>query len=147
MKPSSALVGKKIDSITLKLQRISHPTGGAQVVVLDANKNIKKEFGSILAGVGAGSTYRSDIPATMTEIEFKLPSSDPGYTIQSDDRIGIIWRGGSGNAGSISVMMDKVISDSLFDGTNTQRIRGTPTGWYSADTGEDLWMVLKQTHA
>ncbi|MGI0005903.1 MAG: TolB family protein, partial [Nitrososphaera sp.] len=146
VKPLSALVGKKIDSVTLKLQRIDNPTGAAQIVVFDVNKNVKKSFGSILAGVGAGSTYHSDIPTTMTEIEFRLPSSDPGYTIQADDRIGILWSGGSANAGSISVMMDKVISDSLFDGTNTQRIRGTPTGWYSSDTGEDLWMVLKQTH-
>jgi hypothetical protein len=143
IKSSSVLVGKQIDSVTLKLQRIDFPTGLAQVVVLDVDKNIKHSFGNILAGAGAGSTYHSDIPTTMTEIEF---TSDELYTIQADDRIGIIWGGGSGNSGSISVMMDKVTSDSVFDGTNTQRIRGTPTGWYSWDLNEDLWMVLKQTH-
>ena len=53
-------MGKKIDSVTLKLQRVGIATGVAQIAVFDVNKNAKKEFGSIFVGAGAGSTYHSD---------------------------------------------------------------------------------------
>lgn len=148
VKPGSQLIGDKIDSITLRLQRVNFPTGAASVAVFDANMNFKKSFGDILAGAGSpGSNYHSDIPNTMTDIEFKLPATDPLYTIAADDRIGIFWTGGSGNAGNVSVMMDKVTSDSIFDGQNTQRVRGTSSGWITGDVNEDLYMILKQTHA
>jgi hypothetical protein len=35
-----------------------------------------------------------------------------------------------------------------FDGTNSQRIRyeSSAGGWLYYDTGEDLYMILRQTH-
>lgn len=84
----------------------------------------------------------------MTTREFKLAANDPGYVIQSGDRIGIHFMGGSGNGGTISVMMDKVTTDTIFDGQNTHRVRGFSAGsWMTLDVNEDLYMVLKQTKA
>jgi hypothetical protein len=33
-----------------------------------------------------------------------------------------------------------------FDGTNSQRVRYESGGWLHYDTGEDLYMILRQTH-
>ncbi len=74
----------------------------------------------------------------MTDMEFTIPDL---YTIQAGDRIGVFY---NGNSGGVLVMMDKVTSDSVFDGQNTQRVR-YGTSWITSDLNEDLYMILRQT--
>lgn len=130
---NSVLVGKQIDEVTIMLQRVGAPTGNAQVAVFDANQNVKQLFADVDV---------TTIPTSMGEMTFSIPGL---YTIEAGDRIGLRFTGGSSSSG-VSVMMDKVTSDSLFDGQNSQRVRGTSnTGWLTYDTNEDLYMVLRQT--
>jgi hypothetical protein len=74
------------------------------------------------------------------DYEFRLPDNEL-YTIQAGDRIGIKYNGGSGSSG-VSVMIDRNAADP-FDGTNSYRTR-YESGWL-IDTGEDPYMILKQT--
>ena len=135
VKPGSQLIGDKIDSITLRLARTpTVPPGTFTVGVYDANLNLKQPFGIVS-------------PSTLTtayqDIEFKLPATAPLYTIAQDDRIGLFYNGGSSSIG-INVMIDKNSADP-FDGTNSQRVR-YESSWLYYDTGEDMYMTLRQTH-
>jgi hypothetical protein len=131
VKPTSQLVGDRIDSITLRLQRSGSPPGTFTVGVYDSSSPpaLKRSFGIV-------ST--SALPATMTDMVFTIPDL---YTIQAGDRIGLFYNGVSGG---VMVMMDKVTSDTMFDGQNTQRIR-YGTAWITYDVNEDLYMILRQT--
>ena len=133
VKPASQLVGDRIDSITLRLQRSGSPPGTFTVGVYDSSSPpvLKKSFGII-------ST--SSLPTAMTDRVFTIPDM---YTIQAGDRIGLFYNGASGG---VLVMMDKVTSDSVFDGQNTQRVR-YGTSWITSDVNEDLYMILRQTKA
>jgi hypothetical protein len=133
VKPSSQLVGDRIDSITLRIQRSGSPPGTFTVGVYDSSSPpvLKKSFGII-------ST--SSLPTAMTDRVFTIPDM---YTIQAGDRIGLFYNGASGG---VLVMMDKVTSDSMFDGQNTQRVR-YGTSWITYDINEDLYMILRQTKA
>ncbi len=133
VKPTSQLVGDQIDSITLRLQRSGSPPGTFTVGVYDSSSPpvLKKSFGIV---------QTSTLPTAMADMEFTIPDL---YTIQAGDRIGVFYNGASGG---VSVMMDKVTSDSMFDGQNTQRVR-YGTSWITYDVNEDLYMILKQTKA
>ena len=131
--PTSQLVGDKIDSITLRLQKVGSPTGTAQVGIFNTDLSVKKLFATINVAT---------ISTTATEYEFKLPAADPLYTIASGDRIGIKYTGGSAAAG-INVTPDRDPANP-FDGANSYRAR-YEAGWINS-TGEDLYMILKQTH-
>ena len=130
---SSQLVGDKIDSITLRLQRIGSPPGTFQVGVFNSDLTPKKSF--MISSVSTLST-------TFQNYEFKLPNSEV-YTIAAGDRIGIKYNGGS-TSNAVSVMIDKNFSNP-FDGTNSYRIR-YESSWLT-DTGEDMYMTLRQTQA
>ena len=132
--PDSQLVGDKIDSITLQLMKWGSPTGTAQVGVINEDLTVKKLFSTV--DVSALSTSYQDY-------EFKLTGGEL-YTIQPGDRIGIKYSGGDINNG-VFVMIDRDASSS-FDGTSSQRIR-YESGWLYYDTGEDMYMILKQTHS
>jgi chitobiase/beta-hexosaminidase-like protein/Big-like domain-containing protein len=131
---TSQLIGDKIDSITLSLQRIGSPTGTAEIGVFNENLSVKKSFGTMLA---------SSISTSFQDYEFKLSGTDL-YTIQSGDRIGIKYNAGNSGNG-INVMIDRNTPDP-FDGTNSQRIR-YESSWLYFDTGEDMYMILKQTQS
>ncbi|MGI0019055.1 MAG: Ig-like domain-containing protein [Nitrososphaera sp.] len=136
VKPGSQLIGDKIDSITLRLARTATiPPGTFSVGVYDANLNLKRSFGTVSA---------STLTTAYQDVEFKLPASDPLYTIAQDDRIGLFYNGGSASVG-INVMIDRNSADP-FDGTNSQRVR-YESGWLYYDTGEDLYMILRQTQS
>jgi hypothetical protein len=90
---------------------------------------LKKSFGIVPT---------SSLTTTMTDYEFTIPDL---YTIQAGDRIGVFY---NGSPGGVYVMMDKVTTDSMFDGQNTQRVR-YGTSWITYDVNEDLYMTLKQT--
>jgi hypothetical protein len=131
VKPSSQLAGDSIDSITLRLQRSGSPPGTFTVGVYDSSSppQLKRSFGIVPT---------SSLPTAMTDMEFTIPDL---YTIQAGDRIGLFYNGASGG---VSVMMDKVTTDSMFDGQNTQRVR-YGTSWITYDINEDLYMILRQT--
>ena len=131
--PASQLVGDRIDSITLRLQKSGAPTGTAQVGVFNTDLSVKKLFAAVDV---------STISITYQDYEFRLPGTDL-YTIQSGDRIGIKYAGGSGS-NNILVMIDRNTADP-FDGINSYRTR-YESSWL-VDTGEDLYMILKQTQA
>jgi hypothetical protein len=130
--PTSQLVGDKIDSITLRLQKVGAPTGTAQVGIFNTDLSVKKLFATINVAT---------ISTTPAEYEFNLPAADPLYTIAPGDRIGIKYVGGSAGAG-INVTPDRSAADP-FDGTNSYRAR-YEASWINS-TGEDLYMILKQT--
>jgi hypothetical protein len=130
---TSQLVGDKIDTITLRLARTGSPTGFAQIGVFNTDLSVKKLFGTKDA---------STISTSYTDYTFALGPTDL-YTIQSGDRIGIKYTGGSSNA-NVKIMSDGNTADP-FDGKNTYRIYYT-TSW-NLRTTEDLTITLKQTHA
>lgn len=130
--PTSQLVADKIDSITIKLQRIGAPTGTAQIGIFNTDLSVKQLFGTIDV---------STISTTATDHEFHL-SGSLLYTIAAGDRIGIKYTGGSGSVG-INVTPDRDAADP-FDGTNSHRAR-YEASWINS-TGEDLYMILRQTH-
>jgi hypothetical protein len=131
--PSSQLVGKTIDSITLQLQRVGSPPGTFQVGVFNADLTPKKSF---------EIRDTSTLSGSLQNYEFRL-SNNELYTIQAGDRIGVKYNGGSSSSG-VSVMIDRNLSDP-FDGANSYRTR-YESSWLT-DTGEDMYMILKQTHA
>jgi chitobiase/beta-hexosaminidase-like protein/Big-like domain-containing protein len=131
---ASQLIGDKIDSITVNLQRVGSPTGTAEVGIFNTNLSVKKLFGTISV---------SSISTTFSNYEFVLSGSEL-YTIVSGDRIGIKYNGGTSSAG-INVMIDRDEANP-FDSTSSHRIR-YESAWLYFDTVEDLYMILKQTHA
>ena len=132
--PSSQLVGKQIDEITLRLARIGFATGGlAYVGVFDSLGNPKVMFGVIDSP--SVSTSYSDYTFALTQGDL--------YTIQPGDRIGIKYPDGT-STNFLSVMVDTDAADP-FDGTNSYRQWFT-NSWQSS-TGEDMYMILRQTHA
>jgi peptidoglycan/xylan/chitin deacetylase (PgdA/CDA1 family) len=132
--PTSELVGDQIDSTTLKLRKSGNPTGTAQIGIFNQDRTVKKLFGSIDV-----STLH---PQTYQDFTFLL-SNDELYTIEAGDRIGIKFTGGS-SSNNVAVMMD-IDSADPFDGTNTYHQYYT-NNWMSFPN-EDLYMILKQTHA
>lgn len=130
---TSQLVGDKIDSITLQLIKQGAPTGTAQIGVFNEDLTVKKLFGTVDV---------STLATSYQDYEFRL-SNNELYTIQTGDRIGIKYAGGNA-ANGVLVMIDRDTASS-FDGTSSQRIR-YESGWLYYDTGEDMYMVLKQTH-
>ena len=134
VKPTSQLVGDKIDSITLRLQRVGSPTGTAEIGVFNEDTSVRKLFSTLNA---------TSLSTTYQDYEFKLGASDL-YMIQSGDKIGIKFSGGNSDNG-INLMIDRITTDDLFDGTNSQRIR-YESSWLYYDTSEDLNLILKQTH-
>ncbi|MEO9363890.1 MAG: chitobiase/beta-hexosaminidase C-terminal domain-containing protein [Nitrososphaera sp.] len=129
--PSSQLVGKTINEITLKLRKTGAPTGTVQIGVFNSDLTVKKLFGTKDA---------TTITSTYADYAFSLPSEL--YTIQAGDRIGIKYTGGNSN-NYAAVMLDRDSADP-FDGANTYRQQYN-TSWISY-TSDDMYMILRQTH-
>jgi hypothetical protein len=127
---TSALKGRQIDSMSLQLDRVGHPTGAVQVGVFAPDLSLKQLFGSIDA---------SSLSTTYTNYAFQLPNNQL-YTIQSGDYIGVKFAGGD-SSNYVMVMRDW---SNKFDGTNSFRAWYNTTWWNYL--GDDLDMVLKQTH-
>ena len=127
---TSHLIGKNIDSITVRLSKFGLPTGTVQVGVLNPDTSVKKLFGTISA---------ASLTTTPTDHTFTLPGTSR-YTIQSGDRIGVLFSGGS-TTDYVLVMRD---TQNTFDGANSYK-QFYNTVWNS-NLSEDLYMILKQTH-
>ena len=130
--PTSQLVGKKIDSITIQLSKAGTPTGNVQIGVFNTDLSVKKLFGTKDA---------STLTTTSTNYTFQLTNNEL-YTMQAGDRIGVKFTGGS-STNYVLVMRDSNPADP-FDGTNSYK-QFYNTVW-NTNLGEDLYMILKQTH-
>lgn len=132
--PTSQLVGKSIDQITLKLRKTGAPAGTIEVGIFNPDLTTKKLFGTMTT---------SNITSAYTDYAFSLANSNL-YLVQSGDRIGIKYTGGD-SANFVAVMLDKDAADP-FDGTNTYRQQyGTPS--WTSSLSDDMYMTLRQTHA
>ena len=125
---SSVLVGKQIDAITLKLERIGSPTGTAIIGIFNSDLSVKKQF---------GTRDVSTLTGSYTDYTFSLSSSDQPYLIKQGDRIGIKFTGGNSTS-YVATMTDRA---NAFDGANSYRTYYT-TLW-SNFPAEDLYMTLK----
>lgn len=126
---SSALVGKEINSITMKLKKVSSASGTAEIGIINSDLSMKKVFGTKSA---------STVATSYTDYEFVLPAGE-SYTIQAGDRIGAKYTAGT-SSNYLAVMRDTNSADP-FDGTNTYHTYYT-TSW-SSFTSNDLTMTLK----
>jgi hypothetical protein len=131
--PTSQLVGDKIDKITLQLQKIRSPVGIAQIGIFNSDLTAKRIIGTMDA---------STISTSLTNYDFILPSTEPLYTIQSGDIIGIKFTG-SYSQGGINLTVDRTGSDP-FDGQNSHRVR-YESSWITTQSN-DMYMILQQTH-
>jgi hypothetical protein len=133
--PSSVLVGKDIDSITVGLRRVGTISGSAEIGVFNSAGSAKQIFGSLNA---------ASVPATahpnITEYTFTIPGT---YTMVAGDRIGIRYTGGSSSA-YLAVALDQDTS-AIFDGTNSYHQYFMNGGWLTSSTQYDMYMVLANT--
>jgi hypothetical protein len=130
--PTSELIGKSLDEITLKLRKTGSPGGTFEVGVFNADLSVKKSFGNMTA---------SSVASTYTDYTFSLSGVEL-YTIQAGDRIGIKYTDGN-STNFIAVMIDRDPADP-FDGNNSYRQQFT-TSWANYPT-DDMYMILRQTH-
>jgi hypothetical protein len=128
--PTSVLVGKQIDTITVQLSKAGSPTGTVQIGIFNPDLSVKQLFGTMDA---------SALTTTSTSYSFLL-ANNAEYTIASGDYIGVKYTGGDGS-NNVLVMRDWLNN---FDGTNSYR------AWYNTVwntlPGDDMTMKLQQTH-
>jgi hypothetical protein len=124
--PTSHLIGKQIDSITIQLKKIGSPTGTVQVGVFNSDLSVKQLFGTIES---------STLPTSYAQFTFSLYPLQT-YQMQSGDRIGIKFTGGS-SSNNVAIMSDQT---NTFDGTNSY-LTSYGTSW-NTYTAQDLYMTL-----
>ena len=66
-KAGSSLVGKQIDSITVRLQRVGSPAGTFTVGVYDSGLQLKKAF---------ATANTATLSTSYANLEFKLPNNE-----------------------------------------------------------------------
>ncbi len=123
---SSVLVGKPIDTMIVDLKKVGSPTGTIQIGIFNTDLSVKQLFGSKDA---------SSLTTSQLHYSFSLPTNQT-YTIQSGDRIGVKYTGGSSSS-YVDVGTDQT---NAFDGTNSYLMKFT-TSWETY-TGKDLTMTL-----
>ena len=126
--PTSVLVGKSIDSITVQLKKVGAPTGTVQVGVFNTDLSVKQLIGTI---------DPSTVNTSYKQYNFSLASPQT-YQIQSGDRIGIKYTGGD-TSNYVAIMTD---TTNAFDSTNSYQTYYT-TSWQTFTT-QDLYMILLQ---
>ena len=125
---SSSLVGKSIDTITVKLRKNESPSGTIQIGVFNSDLSVKQLFGTIGA---------SKVTPEYSSYSFSLPLSQT-YQIQSGDRIGIKFAGGD-SSNYVNIMTDTTNS---FGNTNSYLTWYETYSWQPY-TKNDLTMTLK----
>jgi PKD repeat protein len=126
--PSSTLVGKQVNSITVTLKKAGTPTGIAEVGIINNDLSMKKVFATLDV---------STLTTSYNSQEFTLQGAP--YTIVAGDRIGIKYSAGT-SSHNISIMRDTNAADP-FDGQNSYHTFYT-TSW-SNFLSNDLTMTLK----
>ena len=126
--PSSSLVGKQINSITMSLKKAGAVTGTAEIGIIGPDLSMKSVFTTL------------DVSSLTTSYKnYEFLSSGPSYTIVAGDRIGIKFSSGT-STDNISIMRDTDPADP-FDGANSYHTFYT-TSW-SNFVANDLTMTLK----
>ena len=125
----SVLVGKQINSITIRMHSTGTPVGTASIGIINPDTSIKQLIGTIDV---------TSIKSSYADYTFSLGPSVSPYTIQAGDRIGLVYRGGTSSGNNISIMRD---TTNAFDGTNSYMSYYT-TKWNDSTT-IDLYMTLK----
>lgn len=123
----SQLLGKDIDTMQIYLSKTGSPTGLVQLGVFDSNGVQKYSFGSIDSQL----LTTQAISYTFNQSPFQK------YTLQLNDRVGVMFTGGDGS-NFVKVSAD---SNNPFDGTNTVLDKFN-TGVWTTTTGTDLLMHL-----
>ena len=131
---SSILVGQQIDSIDVRLKKAGLPVGLAEVGVFNTDLSVKRLFSTVDVAT---------LPTSYGDFSFSIPSTQQAYTIQSGDRIGVKYTGGTSSV-NISIMRDTDPADP-FDGTNTYHT--SYSGGWASSTANDLTMTLKLVNA
>jgi peptidoglycan/xylan/chitin deacetylase (PgdA/CDA1 family) len=133
--PTSQLVGKSIDQITVELRKGGSPTGTLQVGVFNSDLTLKKLF---------GTKDVSTLTSTYADYTFSL-SNNELYALQSGDRVGVRYTGGS-STNFVAVMLDRNSADP-FDGANSYRQQyAAATSSWTSYTPDDMFMILRQIH-
>lgn len=118
----SALTGKQINEITIRLSKVGSPTGTATIGVFDGSS------GAVKAGFGTKSV--STLTTTPSDYTFTLGSF---YTLVANDRIGIIYSGGT-TTSYVAVQLSD--TENAFDwASSTVSSFSASTGTW--DTGQD----------
>ncbi len=125
---SSTLVSKSIDTIAVQLRKGGSPTGTVQVGVFNSDLSVKQLFGTIDPSTLQSSSYVS--------YTFSLTAPQT-YQIQSGDRIGIKYTGGSSSSFA-AIMTDQ---SNTFDGTKSYLNYYSNKAW-SSYTSADITMAL-----
>ena len=112
--PTSSLIGKSIDCITVQMKKVGAPTGTVQVGVFNTDLSVKQLIGTI---------DPSTISTSYAQYTFSLTSPQT-YLIQSGDRIGIKYTGGD-TSNYVAIMQDIT---NAFDSTNSYHTYYT-TAW------------------
>jgi len=123
---TSTLAGKSIDTIIVDLKKLGSPSGTIQIGIFNTDRSVKQLFGTKDA---------SSLTSSLTKYSFSLPPNQT-YKIQSGDRIGIKYTGGS-SSNYVDIGTDQTNS---FDGTNSYLMKYT-TSWETY-IGKDLTMTL-----
>ncbi|WP_415281128.1 PQQ-dependent sugar dehydrogenase [Candidatus Nitrososphaera sp. FF02] len=126
--PSSSLVGKQINAMTVTLKKSGTATGTAEIGVINQDLSMKKIFATL------------DVSTLTTSYKSYEFSSASLYTIAAGDRIGVKYSAGTSSV-NISIMRDTDPADP-FDGQNSYHTYYT-TSW-SSFVANDLTMTLKQ---
>ena len=126
---SSSLVGKAIDTITVRLSKAGSPPGNFTVGIFNSDLSVKKMFANV---------NTNTLTNSYKDYSFSL-SPDFAYQIQAGDRIGIKYTGGT-NSSFVAITTDRTNS---FDGSNSHRTYYT-NKWIDYPA-EDLYMTLKLT--
>lgn len=125
--PTSSLVNKTINEMTVWLGKAASPTGTLTAGIFDSSNNVKKSFGTL------------DVSTLSTTIAkkyvFLLPNGD-SYTIQAGDYIGVKYTGGD----ATNYVKNWYDSTDSFDAGSAVRARYT-TSWTTFSTN-DLMMIL-----
>ena len=124
---TSSLLGKQIDTMIVRIQKEGSAIGSVQIGVFSNNLSVKKLFGTINA---------STIATSYQDYAFSLSKSVQPYQIQSGDRIGVKFSGGS-SSNNVSVMTDQ---SGTFNGKSSYLSYYT-TAWNDY-TSDDLYMTL-----
>jgi hypothetical protein len=126
---SSVLVGKSIHTMIVNLKKVGSPTGSFQIGVFNKDLSVKNLFATVDA---------SSIKTTATDYQFSLPTGQT-YLIQSGDRIGIKFTGGT-SSNYIGITADTNSADP-FDGKNSYDTYYT-TSWHTSSSN-DFDLTLK----
>lgn len=128
---SSELVGKDIDCITVWIGRTGVPPANVlfTIGVMDSTTQYVTQFGSM--------NITALISSASTPYQFCLPIGQT-HTLQSTEVVGFKWN--SGNA--TNSITSRIDNNNPFDSNNTERVQSTTGTSWTANSGQDMMMIM-----